>query len=434
MQKTILILEDEKLQRSLYARVLRGEGYVIFEAGSINQAKALLKNNILVAIIDAGLPDGNGIDFIIEIKKQYPKIEVIVFTGQATINDGVKAIKRGAFDYLIKGVNPQKLIVLVEQAMGIAIKQAAEVNNLVANAGFDAIIGDSVVMKKVKAMGMKVAATYANVLLLGETGVGKDILAEAIHKAGERGKEPFVAINCSALGAEMLESELFGYKAGAFTGAIKDKKGLFEEANKGTIFLDEIGEMSLLLQSKILRVIENKSFIKVGDTKTSYTDCRIIAATHVNLVEAVSNGKFREDLYYRISAFIIHTPPLKERQADIPALAKHYIQKLSSKLEMPVPKVTPAFLKALTVYSWPGNVRQLINVIERSLILCSGVLNVELLELDDDSKLKNSSSLGNFELSHIKYVFEECNGNKRKAAKLLGISISTLYRKLLLTD
>jgi len=434
MTNSILILEDEKIQRNLYARILRAEGYEAYEAGTIAQAKAYLKKNMQVLIADVGLPDGNGLDFIIEIKKQYPNIEVIVITGQASINDGVKAIKNGAFDYLIKGEAARKMIVLVAQAMKKAIKQTKESEKQPINVGFHSIIGDSDPIQKIKLIGSKVAATNANVLLLGETGVGKDILAEVIHKASKRANEHFVAINCSALGAEMLESELFGYKMGAFTGAFRDKKGLFEEAGKGTIFLDEIGEMSLLLQSKILRVLENRSYIKVGDTKTSYTDCRIIAATHVNLLNAIKEGRFREDLYYRIASFVITVPALRDRPTDIPLLAKYYINKLALKMEMPVPKITAGYLNALSAYAWPGNVRELINVIERSLILSSGLLTVDLLELSEARKAENTQYLEDFELNHIKYIVQECNGNKRKAAKMLGIAIATLYRKLALME
>ena len=434
MTNSILILEDEKIQRNLYARILREEGYEAYEAGTIAQAKAYLKKNMQVLIADVDLPDGNGLDFIIEIKKQYPNIEVIVITGQASINDGVKAIKNGAFDYLIKGEAARKMIVLVAQAMKKAIKQTKESEKQPINVGFHSIIGDSDPIQKIKLIGSKVAATNANVLLLGETGVGKDILAEVIHKASKRANEHFVAINCSALGAEMLESELFGYKMGAFTGAFRDKKGLFEEAGKGTIFLDEIGEMSLLLQSKILRVLENRSYIKVGDTKTSYTDCRIIAATHVNLLNAIKEGRFREDLYYRIASFVITVPALRDRPTDIPLLAKYYINKLALKMEMPVPKITAGYLNALSAYAWPGNVRELINVIERSLILSSGLLTVDLLELSEARKAENTQYLEDFELNHIKYIVQECNGNKRKAAKMLGIAIATLYRKLALME
>ncbi|RYF11813.1 MAG: sigma-54-dependent Fis family transcriptional regulator [Flavobacteriales bacterium] len=434
MTNSILILEDEKIQRNLYARILRAEGYEAYEAGTIAEAKSYLKKNIKVLIADVGLPDGNGLDFIIEIKKQYPNIEVIVITGQASINDGVKAIKNGAFDYLVKGEASRKMIVLAALAMKKAIKQTIESEKQPINVGFDSIIGDSDPIKKIKLIGAKVAATNANVLLLGETGVGKDILAEVIHKASKRANEHFVAINCSALGAEMLESELFGYKMGAFTGAVRDKKGLFEEAGRGTIFLDEIGEMSLLLQAKILRVLENRSYIKVGDTKTSYTDCRIIAATHVNLLDAIKQGRFREDLYYRIASFVINVPALRDRPTDIPLLAKYYINKLAIKMEMSVPKITAGYLNALNAYAWPGNVRELINVIERSLILSSGLLTVDLLELNEVRKVENSQYLDDFELNHIKYIVQECNGNKRKAAKMLGISIATLYRKLALMD
>lgn len=268
-------------------------------------------------------------------------------------------------------------------------------------------------------------------LLLGDTGVGKDLLAEAIHYASNRSSHSFVAINCSSLGSETLESELFGYKAGAFTGAIKDKKGLFEEASEGTIFLDEIGEMSTFLQSRMLRALENKSYIKLGDTKTSFVNCRVIAATNIDLKQSVLSGKFRQDLFYRISSFTIRIPSLIERKKDIPLLVKYFVWKKSLELKITEPEISTAFMKELINYNWPGNIRELINVVERSLILCVDFLTPDLLDLEKENKVHLSSKLlRTIELLHIKKIIDECNGNKTEAAKLLGISTATLYRKI----
>jgi two-component system NtrC family response regulator len=346
MQRKILIIEDENFQLALYSRILHSEGYTVLGAETLKKARDIFKNNqIEVCIVDVRLPDGNGVEFVSEIREKSPGTEVIVFTSYGVISDGVTAIKNGAFDYIVKGEAAEKLIRLVDQAMQL-IEKREQTSNLLndQNKGFDAIIGTSAAIKRIKAMGQKVANTSANVLLLGETGVGKDVFAEAVHFGSNRANNPFVAINCSSIGQEMLESELFGYKAGAFTGATTNKKGLFEEAHNGTIFLDEIGEMSLNLQARILRVLENKSFIKLGDTKTTYIDSRLIAATHVDLLAAVKEGRFREDLYYRISSFTIKIPPLRERGSDIRLLLHHYVKKLAIQMKVTEPNVTEPFI------------------------------------------------------------------------------------------
>jgi two-component system NtrC family response regulator len=428
MQKKILVVEDENFQLALYSRILRAEGYIVHEAEDLNRAREIYKNNPLdVCIIDVRLPDGNGIDFVSELKENIPGAEIIVFTGTGTIMEGVKAIKNGAFDYIIKGESPDKILRLVALALK-TVQRKQDKQNIELNRDFNGIIGESTPMKRIKAMGLKVAVTSANVLLLGETGVGKDVFAEAIHYSSKRSANRFVAINCSGIGRDTLESELFGYKAGAFTGAMRDKKGLFEEAHNGTIFLDEIGEMSLDLQAKILRVLENKSFIKVGDTKTTYVDSRLVAATHIDLLKAVKQGKFREDLYYRLCSFIIEIPPLRDREDDISLLMYHYIRKLSLTMGIGEPVVAPSFVNKLERHPWKGNVRELVNVLERALILSSGALTTDLIELLELNS--EPGDLKSLERQYIDKILSDCFGNKRKAARVLGISIATLYRRL----
>lgn len=433
MLAQLLIVEDDDLERKLYGRVLSSEGHHIFEAASLKEARTMLQRQVIhVIILDVNLPDGNGLEFISETKQIYPEIEIILFTSRGSIPDGVKSIKLGAFDYIVKGDSPTKLIAMTEQASKSALVHFMEKLSQQRdhNKGFSAIIGNSLVLQSAKELAKKVAKTNANVLLLGETGVGKDLFAEAIHMSSLRHHKPFLAINCSAFSKEILESELFGYKAGAFTGANKDKKGLFEMADEGTIFLDEIGEMSIDLQARILRVLQNKTFIKLGDTKITTVDCRLIAATNLNLLKSIQLGTFREDLYYRISSFTIKIPPLRERDGDVQLLIQHLVNTLPPKLGMPKPELSSTFMKALTNQPWKGNVRELINVIERAIILSEGFLDSSVLELPKAKKGYGTRSLEHMEKDHINGVLAECGGNKRQAANKLGIAVATLYRKL----
>jgi transcriptional regulator with PAS, ATPase and Fis domain len=285
-------------------------------------------------------------------------------------------------------------------------------------------------------MAKKVAATDTTVLLTGETGTGKEVFAQAIHYESLRKSKPFVAINCSALGREILESEMFGHKAGSFTGATKDKQGLFEEANEGTIFLDEIGEMDLSLQAKLLRVLETGTFLKVGETKETKVNVRVIAATNRDLQKESDKGSFRLDLYYRLSVFSIQLPALRERQGDIPLLAEFFIKMLAAKMNRKPLRMDDAFEKALVNHPWKGNIRELKNVIERAVILASGdVLTVDCLPFDflyaeSSSDPADSLKLAEMEKLHIRKVMAYTKGNKTKTAELLGIGLATLYRKL----
>jgi DNA-binding NtrC family response regulator len=293
----------------LLARILQLEGYDVLEAANGKEGLSKLKNDVVdVVISDVKLPDTNGIDLTKKIKTEYPATEIIVLTAYGTINDGVTAIKNGAFDYITKGDDNERIIPLISKAMDKAVLQRRVLeleSKLSAKFGFDRIIGTSAAITNAIKLAQRVAVTDTTVLLLGETGTGKEVFAEAIHQASTRNNKPFVAINCSAFNKELLESELFGHKAGSFTGALKDKKGLFEEANGGTIFLDELGELDHDLQAKLLRVLESQQFIKLGDTKTTKVNVRVLAATNRNLQDDVNEGTFRSDLFYRLSVFQI---------------------------------------------------------------------------------------------------------------------------------
>jgi two-component system, NtrC family, response regulator len=437
----LLVIDDEERLRKLLARILQLEDFEVLEASSAKEGLRKLEHEVVdVVISDVKLPDGNGIDLTKTIKAAHPAIEIIVLTAYGTINDGVNAMKNGAFDYITKGDDNEKIIPLVNKAMDKAILQRRVFeleNKLSTKFGFDRIVGTSPAITSAIKLAQRVATTDTTVLILGETGTGKEVFAEAIHQASPRNTKPFVAINCSAFGKELLESELFGHKAGSFTGAVKDKKGLFEEANGGTIFLDEIGELDHDLQAKLLRVLESQQFIKIGDTKTTQVSVRILAATNRNLQDEVANDHFRSDLFYRLSVFQVTLPALRDRKKDIPLIAKMFIQHFATKINTQITGATPDFLNKLEAYNWPGNVRELKNIIERAVILCDGTeLDDSLLPYEFDAvSAKPSGNLSAFDLSsveklHIQRVLNHAAGNRAETARLLNIGVATLYRKL----
>ncbi len=435
----ILIIDDEEKLRQLLKRIISLEGFDVSESGSLKEAVKLLdKESSDVVLCDVKLPDGNGVDFVKESKIRYPATEFILLTAYGNIADGVQAMRNGAFDYITKGDDNDKIIPLLHRALE-KVHLARKLEQLQKQVGqkysFESILGDSVEINEAITLAKKVAATDATVLLLGETGTGKEVFAQAIHHNSNRGNKTFIAVNCSAFSKELLESELFGHKAGAFTGAVKDKKGLFEEANGGTIFLDEIGEMPAELQAKLLRVLESGEFIKVGDTKTIKVNVRIIAATNRDLQKEIETGHFRSDLFYRLSVFQIELPPLRERIMDIPALAKHFTIVFAAKTNKAAHVLQKEYVAALQQYNWPGNIRELKNVIERSVILENGnELTTSTLPFNlqhpADGKAPSSFELAVVEKQHIQKVLQHTNGNKTEAAKLLGIGLTTLYRKI----
>lgn len=439
----ILVVDDEVQIRTLLSRMLELEGYEVCQAGDCRTAlKQLEFQSPDVVLCDVFLPDGNGVDLVSSVKKTAPNVEIILLTAHGNIPDGVQAIKNGAFDYITKGDDNNKIIPLVSRAVEKA-RMNVRLEKLEKKVGqtysFDSVLGDSKALKDAVSLAQKVSGTDVPVLLTGETGTGKEVFAQAIHYNSKRAKQNFVAVNCSSFSKELLESEMFGHKAGSFTGALKDKKGLFEEADNGTIFLDEIGEMAFELQAKLLRILETGEYIKIGDTKPTRVNVRVVAATNRNLPEEITAGRFREDLFYRLSVFQIHLPPLRERAGDVRILAKAFVKDFSVRLARPVTEITPAFLEALEQQPWKGNIRELRNVIERSLIVCeSERLDVADLPLDIQNthyEQSDETTPGSFELSamerrHIARVLEYTKGNKTEAARLLKIGLTTLYRKI----
>ncbi len=439
MKETVLIIDDENELRDLLIKLLKLEGYITYGAeNGAGGLEILKKEDISVVISDVKLPDTNGIDLIAKINEINPLCEVIVLTAYGTIEDGVRAIKEGAFDYITKGDEDNKIIPLVQRAAEkVQLKKRIELleKSVSEKFGFDSIIGDSILIKNAKEMAIKVAKTDTPVLLLGETGTGKELFAQAIHYSSGRKDKPFVIVNCSAIAKDLLESEMFGYKAGAFTGALKNKKGLFEEANSGTLFLDEIAELDISLQAKFLRVLETNDFIKPGDTKPTKVDVRIIAATNRDIESEIKKENFRSDLFYRVSVMKIELPSLRERYDDIEILTELFINQFGKKLNKNITKISAEFMENIKRYGFPGNIRELRNVIERAIILSEGgILTKETLPkefFDKGSTLQdNFTKLDDVEKDHIIKILNSVNGNKTKAAEILGIGLTTLYRKL----
>jgi len=433
----ILIIDDEEQLRQLLKRIVSLEGFDVVEASTLAAGlKMLEKENIDVVLCDVKLPDGNGVEFVKSVKKNYPLTEIILLTAYGNVPDGVQSMRNGAFDYLMKGDDNDKIIPLLNRALDkvqLAKKVAHLQKQVDAAFSFATIIGAAPSLKQAIELAKKVAATDTTVLLLGETGTGKEVFAQAIHQDSNRSDKSFVAVNCSSFSKELLESELFGHKAGAFTGAIKDKKGLFEEANNGTLFLDEVGEMPPELQARLLRVLETGEFIKVGDTKTVKVNVRIIAATNRDLQKAIEAGHFRSDLFYRLSVFQISLPSLRDRIKDIPALVDYFTKMFAAKTNKPVPSLQKEYVAALQQYDWPGNIRELKNVIERSVILEVNELTISTIPFNiqpDTNSNPFSYELAAIEKQHIQKVLQHTNGNKTEAAKLLGIGLTTLYRKI----
>ena len=436
----ILIIDDEPTIRMLLSRILELEGYEVLKAKDRATALYTLKKQVVqVVLCDVFLPDGNGVDMVQELQQLAPAAKIILLTAHGNIPDGVQAIKNGAFDYIVKGDDNRKIIPIVNRAMdaiATELKQQGKKKIVRANTfSFDNIVGKSSALSDVISQARKVAATDVSVLINGETGTGKEVFARAIHSESQRRSEAFLALNCSAFSRELLESELFGYKAGAFTGAVKDKRGLLEEANHGTIFLDEIGEMALELQSKLLRVLETGEFVKVGDTKTTHVDVRILSATNRNLKEEIASGRFREDLYFRLSVFRILLPPLRQRKEDILLLARQFIERYAKQIGRPAPVLSSEAKSLFLSYPWPGNVREMMNAVEHALIVCDGEITrhdlpIDMLSGDTSTADDDAFDLKSVERNHIIKVLHHTHGNKTETARMLKIGLTTLYRKI----
>lgn len=440
--KNILIVDDELSVRESLEKVLSRAGYTTRTAGSGNDAiKILHKKQVDIILSDLKMPDGDGLDLLREVRKAYPYIEVILLTGYGTIEKAVEAMKEGAYDFITKPFKKAVILSTLERA--IERQNLAQENKyLKAQLGrgpqYDEIIGKSQALRDVLGMVDRVAPLVSTVLITGASGTGKELIARAIHQKSPRAQKRFVPINCAAIPENLIESELFGHIKGSFTGAMRDKSGLFKVADGGTIFLDEIVSVPLNLQVKLLRAIEQKEILPVGSTAPEVVDVRIIAATNKNLANEVEKGNFREDLFYRLNVVGINIPPLKERIEDIPELTSHFIKAYNTQLNKQVHGVDKKVMQLFMEYDWKGNVRELENAIERAMILCDG--NQLTLEhfphifakignhQDFDSDLK--SSVKKFEQDTILRALEMAEHDKNKAAKILGLSLSSLYRKI----
>jgi DNA-binding NtrC family response regulator len=421
---------------------LKAAGFEVEQAGSAEEALKLA-DGADVILTDLRLPGISGVELLANLRRQDSHTPVIVMTAFGSIETAVDAMKAGAVDFLPKPFSLDHLMTVVKKALELRTLRD-ENRELRAELGqryeFDNIVGRSDAMREIFATVERVAPTRATVLMCGESGVGKDLIARAIHHHSPRDGRPFVKINCTALPENLMESELFGYEKGAFTGANTTKPGKFEQADTGTVFLDEIGDVPASVQVKLLRILQEREFERLGSNKTRHIDVRVLAATNVDLRAALEQGTFREDLYYRLNVLPINIPPLRERKEDIPFLAEHFVKKLKKDLGTPVQSISEAAIQRLLEYHWPGNVRELENVIERSMVLASGsVLEAGDIKLDlapkprlasVDNFLPEGMTLDDYERSIIREALHRADGNKSQAARLLGLTRNALRYRL----
>jgi DNA-binding NtrC family response regulator len=442
MKKRILIVEDEDKLRRILELQLIDSGFDAVKAATAEEALPLIDRADLI-LTDFKLPGMSGLEMLQLVRRQNMQIPVIVMTAFGTIENAVEAMKAGASDFLLKPFDLEHLTAVVNKALEIRSlreENRALKEELGRKYQWDNIVGRSPAMQQIFATIMRVAPTRATVLLAGESGVGKDLIARAIHFHSPRKDRPFVKINCTALPENLMESELFGYEKGAFTGATTSKPGKFEQADSGTVMLDEIGDVPANIQVKLLRVLQEREFERLGSNKTLHIDVRVIAATNRDLRAALEEGTFREDLYYRLNVVPLEIPPLRERKEDIPYLAEHFVEKLAPEMGNQVTGITHAAIDKLVQYSWPGNVRELENVIERSMVMASGDkldasdirldMNLRPRQSNGDLTLPEGMSLDAYEQELIRDALKRANGNKSQAARLLGLTRNALRYRL----
>jgi DNA-binding NtrC family response regulator len=445
--QTILIVEDKESMAQMLKQTLELEGYEVLVAKDGAEGIRRLKDSkVNVVLTDLKLPKKDGLEVLRASKEENALVPVIVMTAYATIDHAVNAMKLGAYDFITKPLDIDHLLLLIKRALSnqrLITENILLKDKLTDRVGMPTIIGKSQKMIEVAENIQRVAPAKTTVLLLGESGTGKELFARAIHYLSPRKDNPFVPINCAAIPRELLESELFGHEKGAFTGAEERKLGKFELATSGTVFLDEIGEMDIALQSKLLRTLQEGEIERVGGTKPIKVDVRIIAASNKNLEDLVANGRMRDDLYYRLSVFPIVIPPLKDRREDIPLLVEHFISKYNAEMNMQKKGITDGALKKLLHYEWKGNVRELENVIERAMILSDEDMITEreislapvapsAMDFPIDGTLDEvaRAALRIAESRRIKRALEECGGNKTRAAEVLKVSYKTLLNKI----
>jgi DNA-binding NtrC family response regulator len=440
----VLVVDDDLEMCGLISDVLKGEGLSATSIGdSLEASKILKKEEFDVIVTDLKMKGLKGLDLLEEAKKVAPLTPVIIITAFGTVESAIKAMKMGAYDYITKPFQMDEFVLTVKKALENRLLKREVVRlkkEVESRYHFHNLIGKSPPMQKIYDLIERISDTSSNVLITGESGTGKELVAKAIHYNGIRKEGHFIAVNCAAIPETLLESELFGYKRGAFTDAKSDKKGLIFEANEGTLFLDEITEMAPTIQAKLLRVIEEREVRPLGDTTSYSIDVRNISSTNRNIQSLIQQSKFREDLYYRLKVIDIELPPLRDRREDIPLLVQHFITKFSRDQSKKISGVSEEALKILMNYSWPGNVRELENVIQRAITLGQHELIIPddlpplmMKEMDGDmldKALQKKYTVDQLEKEYIKRVLIEVGGNKSKAAEVLGLDRKTLYRKL----
>ncbi len=441
-QANILIIDDEPSIRDSMSQVLRKEGYQVKEAAEGKEGLKIFTQEFFhVVFLDLKLPGLKGMDVLSKIKELSPETPVIIITGYASIESAVEAMKRGAFDYMAKPFTPEELRVITKRALDgrkLLFENIYLRRELEAKTEFEMVVGRSKAMREVLDLVERVSPTESTVLITGESGTGKELIAREIHRHSLRSQAPFVVVDCGALVETLFESELFGHVKGSFTGAHETKHGRFEVADGGTIFFDEISNIGLNIQAKLLRVIQEREITRIGSSKSIKVDVRILAATNENLAELVKKGKFREDLFYRLSVVPIHLPPLRDRKEDIPLLVEHFLRKYNKKAKKSIETISPRALKALTEYDWPGNIRELENTIERAVVLSkTNGIDIEDLMYHGISAATGViapggkyKTLEEMERDYIKAVLQAQYGNKSRAAALLGIDRKTLWAKI----
>ena len=438
----ILIVDDEEVMRESMAAWLREDGYDVDAAASGREAIDMARQtDYAIYFIDLKMPGGiDGIETLMEIRRMRPDASIIIITAYATVDTAIVAMKEGAQEYIVKPCNPEEISLLVSRI--IKVKNLQRENRILRQKltrqyHFHDIISKSAKVREILDLAAEVSSLRSTVLIRGESGTGKELIARAIHYSGDRAAKPFVAVSCAALAEALLESELFGYEKGAFTGAAERKKGKFELADGGTIFLDEIGDIGPKLQADLLRVLQEKSFYRVGGAEEVRVDARVVAATHKDLRQAVAAGQFREDLYYRLNVIEILIPPLRERREDIPLLAAHFVDRLSHEIGKQVRHISDPAMRILMDHDWPGNVRELENAIERAIVSA----RTATLSEDDFAFLRHGGPAGplhvpdnmtiaEMEKLMIEATLRRTGGNVKEAAVSLGIDRSTLYEKL----
>jgi DNA-binding NtrC family response regulator len=438
-----LVVEDNEAERRALSQLLKSEGFTVFGAESADKALGYVEENIDVVLSDLHMGDVSGIDLLQLWKKRRTETQFILLTGHSSLNSAIEAIKAGAYDYLTKPVNPDELVLLVRRAVD-SLQKDKEIDNLRRRLdqrfGLDQIVGQSKQMKEVFAKIQRAAPVDSTVLILGESGTGKELVAQALHHNSLRKKGPFVAVNCAAVPATLVESELFGHVRGAFTGATDRRIGRFEQADGGTLFIDEIGDFELSLQAKLLRVLETLTLTPVGGHEDRKVEVRVLAATSRDIRKMVQEGTFREDLYYRLNVVTIALPPLRERPDDIPPLVEQFLKEIAEHKHTPQRRVSPEVMRRFQQYRWPGNVRELRNTLESMMVLAEGEL---LTERDLPERIAEAShsaaspkeiptglTMEELERLAITKALDQFNGNRTHAATRLGISVRTLQRKL----